>query len=447
MDYSKLFSRCITQLQKRIDSDDFLEQYREPRHFIRRSRKLSIRQIVYYLFETSKAAMGLNLSELPRIFPEIGFPSVSRQAVSKARAGIMPELFETLFNDSVETYLNDPSGPSTKWASGTFAILAVDGSKVQLPNHDTIFETFGFIPKKKRMAYDPAPGENGMGLVSTLYSVSDDVIVDAIISHYAASERSLALEHLYALKALMPPKLLQKVIVIFDRGYYGAAFIREIKEKIGCHFVIRCKDCSNWCKDMAASGSTDTTVQIAESNDKKAKPFPVRALHLQISDEVDEFLVTDLDNPDYTLSDFIDLYFRRWPIETKYNEIKNNALVEEFAGYTAHSIKQEFYISMLLVNLASFLKQAADKRIEEDTCKKDNKLKYVANRKFAYSKLKKCILELLVRCRKNLNKFIDYLISEVAKQKSAVRPGRKFSRQNKKKSWMRSHFNNRKPTS
>ncbi|MEE3453888.1 hypothetical protein, partial [Dialister sp.] len=47
------------------------------------------------------------------------------------------------------------------------------------------------------------PGENGMGLVSTLYSVSDDVIVDAIISHYAASERSLALEHLYALKALI----------------------------------------------------------------------------------------------------------------------------------------------------------------------------------------------------------------------------------------------------
>lgn len=446
MDYSSMFSRCVTQLRKRIDSDDFLEQYREPRHFIRRSRKLSIRQVIYYLLETSKAAMGINLSELPRIFPEIGFPSVSRQAVSKARAGIMPELFETLFHDSVETYLNDPAGPTTTWASGTYTILAIDGSRVQLPNHDTIFETFGYIPKKKRMLNDPEPGINGMGLVSTLYSVSDNVIVDAILGNYVDPERPFALDHLYTLKALLPPEDLKNVIVAFDRGYYGAAFIREIKEKIGCHFVIRCKDRSNWCKEMVASGNTDKTIEISEPKNKKVKPVSVRALHLQVSDEVDEFLVTDLNDPSFTLADFTELYFLRWPIETKYNEIKNDALLEEFAGYTAHSVKQEFYITMLLVNLASFLKQAADQRIEATACKKGNKLKYAANRKFAYSKVKRCILELLVRCRDNLAEFTEYLINEISKQKSAVRPGRKFSRQNKKKSWMRNHFNNRKLT-
>ena len=52
----------------------------------------------------------------------------------------------------------------------------------------------------------------------------------------------------------------------------------------------------------------------------------------------------------------------RWPIESKYEKLKNQFLLEEFSGATSTSIEQEFYINLLLSNLSALVKCTADQK-------------------------------------------------------------------------------------
>ena len=62
--------------------------------------------IIVYLLYTSKQSMSINLSNIQFEPPELKFPKVTKQAVSKARQGILPSLFKELFDISVDTYYN-----------------------------------------------------------------------------------------------------------------------------------------------------------------------------------------------------------------------------------------------------------------------------------------------------------------------------------------------------
>ena len=97
----------MTQLRTHVNSDQFLEQFRRSKAFVRH-RKLTLKQVVAYLIYSKKRSMDIELSALQRQIPDIEFPDVSRQAVSKARRGILPDLFKELFDEQVETVYNMP---------------------------------------------------------------------------------------------------------------------------------------------------------------------------------------------------------------------------------------------------------------------------------------------------------------------------------------------------
>lgn len=102
MNYSDLITLILTQLRTHVNSDQFLEQFRRSKAFVRH-RKLTLKQVVAYLIYSKKRSMDIELSALQRQIPDIQFPDVSRQAVSKARRGILPDLFKELFDEQVET--------------------------------------------------------------------------------------------------------------------------------------------------------------------------------------------------------------------------------------------------------------------------------------------------------------------------------------------------------
>lgn len=84
----------IIQLVKNYITDPLkLEAHRAKGHFIRK-RKLSMFHVIMYLFFSSKASMYQNLSAVRDELKTIEFPSVSKQAVSKARSFINPALFK-----------------------------------------------------------------------------------------------------------------------------------------------------------------------------------------------------------------------------------------------------------------------------------------------------------------------------------------------------------------
>jgi IS4 transposase len=50
---------------------------------------------------------------------------------------------------------------------------------------------------------------------------------------------------------------------------------------------------------------------------------------------------------------FRELYYKRWPIETKYNQLKQKFELENFSGRLAEHIKQDFYAMMTVSNMLS----------------------------------------------------------------------------------------------
>ena len=64
-----------------------------------------------------------------------------------------------------------------------------------------------------------------------------------------------------------------------------------------------------------------------------------------------------------------------WPVETKYKELKSRLAIEDFNGATSVSVFQEFYISMLLSNLSSLIKNDVDQQLRISS-KSSNKHRY-----------------------------------------------------------------------
>ena len=134
------------------------------------------------------------------------------------------------------------------------------------------------------------------------------------------------------------------------------------------------------------------------------------------------------------------LYFYRWPVELKYKELKSRFAMEEFSGATAVSIQQEFYINMLLSNLASLIKNEADEEIQI-SAKSTNKFRYQANRAFIIGRIKSIVPKIL--CGLFELSIIEQLYIDAVRCRSQLLPGRSFPRK-KLKSKGRSHFRNKK---
>ena len=164
-----------------------LEAHREQKHFIRK-RKLSMFQVIMYLLYSSKASMFQNIACIKEDLGPISFPDISKQAISKARQYINPELFKELYYISVDLFYK--CIPKRKLWHG-YHLFAIDGSKFELPNSKSNFEFFG-----EMFSYPDPNRKFTMGLASIVYDVLDDYIVHASFQRYLASERSAALEHL-----------------------------------------------------------------------------------------------------------------------------------------------------------------------------------------------------------------------------------------------------------
>ncbi len=90
-----------------------------------------------------------------------------------------------------------------------------------------------------------------------------------------------------------------------------------------------------------------------------------------------ETLITSLFDLDESV--FKALYFKRWPVEIKYDIVKNKLELPNFGGVTENIIMQDFWISMYLLNIAAIAKYETDEKIEEDSMDKLNKYEYQAN--------------------------------------------------------------------
>ena len=413
----------IQSIKEYITNPEKLEPYRAKNHFVRK-RKLSLFQVIMYLLYTSKASMFQNLSRIREDLGNLDFPDISKQALSKARQFINPALFKELYYLSVDLFYKQL--PSRKLWNG-YHLFAIDGSKIELPNSKSNFEFFG-----EMFGYPDPNRRFTMGLGSIVYDVLDDYIVHASFQRYLASERSAALEHLHNLEDL---NIYQNSVVIFDRGYYSEDMFRYcVEHQHLC--LMRLKQNYNIAKKCSGD-----IITVLPGNEKdRTEDTKIRVIEVILNDGTKEYLATNLFDSHISQQMFRELYFYRWPVETKYKELKSRLAIEEFSGATTTSVLQEFYINVLLSNLSSLIKNQVDEEIQI-TAKSTNKYRYQANRAFIIGRIKTIVPKIL--CNLFDLSVIDRLYKESLRCRSQIMPERTFRRK-KNKAIGRTHFNNKK---
>ena len=413
----------IQSIKEYITTPGKLEPHRAKNHFVRK-RKLSLFQVIMYLLYTSKASMFQNLSRIREDLGNLDFPDISKQALSKARQFINPALFKELYYLSVDLFYKQL--PSRKFWNG-YHLFAIDGSKIELPNSKSNFEFFG-----EMFGYPDPNRRFTMGLGSIVYDVLDDYIVHASFQRYLASERSAALEHLHNLEDL---NIYQNSVVIFDRGYYSEDMFRYcVEHQHLC--LMRLKQNYNIAKKCSGD-----IITVLPGNEKdRTEDTKIRVIEVILNDGTKEYLATNLFDSHISQQMFRELCFYRWPVETKYKELKSRLAIEEFSGATTTSVLQEFYINVLLSNLSSLIKNQVDEEIQI-TAKSTNKYRYQANRAFIIGRIKTIVPKIL----SNLFDLsvIDRLYKESLRCRSQIMPERTFRRK-KNKAIGRTHFNNKK---
>ena len=387
----------IQSIKTLLHYREFLDSHRHKNRFIRSSGKLSMYHVIVYLFYTSKQAMNINISNIRMDLPELDFPKVSKQAVSKARQGIIPSLFQDLFSLSVDTFYK-LIDKRKRWRD-RFHIYAIDGSRISLPNSKSNFENYS----------------------------------EGLLKNYLGSERGAALQHCKDLESL---NLFDNSILIFDRGYYSEDMFRYFSEK-GYLCVMRLRD-----KYKLSRQCTGDNVLVLYGDPKKGTAdINVRVISVKLDGGETEYLATSVFDSLLTAEDFRELYFMRWPIEQKYGELKNQFMMEEFSGATSTSIEQEFFINLLLSNLAALIKASADEMIEKKA-RSTNKFRYQANRAYIIGRLKWFVLRFLSKTSTMLA--LDDIFEGAVAVRSQIQPGRKDKRNKRNSDRERKHFNNRK---
>ena len=323
MQHNELLHELLNNFNYLLHSDGFLEDYRVANHFVRRST-LPMEKMVKFLLYSPKTSLSNKLEQLRENLPDLDFPSVSKQALSKARYGIRYELFQEFFEHSANFYYEHIM--ERKLWNDRYHIFAIDGSTHEVPSSKSTFKEFGKQSDQKNPDLYWS-----MALASVLYDVLEDVIVDAAIEKQFYSEREMSLRHLARLFDL---GLENDSIVIFDRGYYSAEIYQEWVTA-GCKVLMRLKKPNRLC-------SLDGDDVLDHVNAPDGTKIDCRVIKYTLSSGEIEYLIT--------------------------------------------AVRQDFYIVMLQANLASLIKHQADEIISS-SAKSESKYIYAANRIFIIGKV------------------------------------------------------------
>ena len=346
---------------------------------------------------------------------------VTKGAFTQARSKLNPACFKRLNKCAVESFYRH--NEVYTWYG--HRLLAVDGSRLMLPNHKTVREEFG--------VYGLGPNadrERSIGLCSMLYDVMNLLTIDSEIAPYSSNERELFYHHLeYAM---------EEDLILMDRGYpsIGLFFLLQAK---GLHFCARMKE--SWWKEVDKFGKSGkkevvVTFRLPEKDRKLLKDYPqwhdkelkCRLVKVELPTGESEILCTSLtDMEKYPYEDFCELYHYRWNEEEGYKLFKCRVEVEDFSGKTAIAVKQDFYAKIFLMTLAAAYAFPIEEKVREEyKAGKERKYNQKINRTNTLSMTRNILIGVFIR--NQFQKAIEAFDDNVSKTREIIRPGRSIER-------------------
>jgi len=400
--------KVVDYFRELLYSPKYLESCKQNKNDFTRNRKMPFPELILFMLNLVRTSSQIALN---RFFKDIKGSEVhmSQQSFSEARQKLKWEGCRLLLDKFVGWYY-DLVPDFKRWRG--YRVLAVDGSKQQLPSD----------PKLRILYGTAGRGDTAVtGQCSTLYDVLNDIIIDARLEPISTDERSLALQHIEHLRNLSSYK---RELVIFDRGYASFDLIKAFsQEKYPITFLFRLRSKFNVEIDKLPIG--DHTFTLTNTEDS----FELRVVKFELNSGEIETLLTNLWDEDLTLEDFKELYFQRWTTEVKYGELKHKLEIENFSGRTQRAILQDFYITAFLSNMVSIFIQEAQEDVDIERQDKDNKYKYNINVNDAVGNFKdRFIIALLEDSNRKRTNQTTQLIELLKRSVVPERPDRSIPR-------------------
>lgn len=353
---------------------------------------------------------------------------VTKGAFTQARAKLNFWAFTRLNEVAVETFYNE----AEYYTWYQMRLLAVDGTRLVLPNHSSIKEEFG------ECLYGPnADSPQSIANASMLYDVLNQLTIDAQIAPFKTKngERALLDKHM--------PKLEKGDLLLLDRGYPSFLLFYQLEAR-NVEFCVRMK--GSWWKEVRSFKESEdkqriVSFELPEKDKEKlsdypeliAKPINCRLIKVELDTGETEILCTSLTDTDkYPIEQFKELYHLRWNEEEAYKLLKNRIELENFSGKTAKAVKQDFHAKIFLLTLSAAYAHPIEDRVRQEY-KSGNERKYdqKINRTNAISMTKEILVSLFVK-----NKIVPALKAFddiVYKTREIIRPDRKNERKHQKK--------------
>jgi hypothetical protein len=361
-----------------------------------RSRKVGFVTLVCMILNMIKKSTQLELDDFMQKFgtDDKRYPTYTKQSFSEARQKLSPEAFKILNNGFVQKYYEDNDYKKYKG----FRLLAVDGSSIEVPNTEELREYYGCAGNTK------AKQKAARAQSSTLYDLENGIVLNSLLGRYDDSERELAKKNIDDFEGLNQSET--KDLILFDRGYPSVEFILYLKAK-EISFLMR--TASTFFSKVVNTKTQDEVVEIKVTKEhmkmlkRRGKLIPegttikLRVVKVTLETGEIETLITDLGEDVLNYEEFKGLYFKRWGIETKFDELKNKFQIENFSGVKPIIIEQDFYAILLLSNIASIFEQEAQEELKEKNEKKNLKYEYKINKNILVGKLKGSLIEMLLQ--------------------------------------------------
>lgn len=320
----------------------------------------------------------------------LGLATVTASAYSQARYKLKHTAFVELNQKAVVETLYSDEDYRTYWG---FRILAVDGSKIALPDNEDVRKEFGTLTWSKGKDSE-IQGERPYALASVLYDVMNRVALDAVLERANAYEVDLAIRHLTHVGS--------EDLVVMDRNYPSYRMLAECEQRKK-NYLIRCSAASfGVVRRMLKGQGPDSQIVTLTPCAKQAasirrqglpRSLKVRLVRVRLSTGEYEVLVTSLlDESRYPTAGFLKLYHWRWDLETFYGLLKTRLDLENFSGTGVEAIRQDFHATVYLSGLESLLTEDAQTQLEA----KETRHPQTVNRAVSFNAIKNQAFDLLM---------------------------------------------------
>ncbi len=351
---------------------------------------------------------------------------ITKGALSQARAKLNEWAFIRLNEVAVNTFYEE----AEYYVWHGMRTLAVDGTRLLLPNHASVKKEFGqhnFGPK--------ADSPRSMALASMLYDVLNQITIDAQIAPYSESEGDLLSKHL--------DKIKKGDLLLLDRGYPCFWLLFMLKAR-GIEFCVRLKD--NWwlkVKEFVESDEKEriVTFSLPKKDRSKLAAYPhmqnttitCRLIKVELKSGEKEILCTSLtDAEKYLYEEFESLYHYRWNEEEAYKLLKSRIELEDFSSKTARGIKQDFHSKMFLMTLCAAYAHPIEERVTAEYKADENrKHNQKINRTNALSMTLDILISIFVR--KDYKMSLKAFDENVSDTREIIRPDRVVPRKRRPK--------------